>query len=197
MRRSLFIFLLAFTGQLYAQKQPLSFEIESYRHTVVYDDHKIVFQAQQANTELKTVAYNKTYAWFAGNQIHTTQGGYSGKLLHGLYTDFYLDNNIKEQGNFVMGLKDGIWKSWNDQGILMSQITFKEGIAEGPYSFYNANGALLESGRNRNGKLDGAQKRFVGDSISIVKYKDGNVKQKKKNWIKSLFVKNKTIENQK
>src|SRR3978361_1257752 len=45
------------------------------------------------------------YYWYSANAIHITQGGFSGKLLNGIYTEYYLDRNLKEQGRFKKGLK--------------------------------------------------------------------------------------------
>src|ERR1041385_2738163 len=41
-----------------------------------------------------------TYYWYSDNDIKATDGGFDGKLLHGEYKSFYLDKNLKEQGNF-------------------------------------------------------------------------------------------------
>lgn len=67
------------------------------------------------------------YFWYNSGAIHETQGGYSGRLLNGQYTAFYLNKNLKEQGIFKKGLKDGIWKSWREDGSLLATVTWKRG----------------------------------------------------------------------
>jgi antitoxin component YwqK of YwqJK toxin-antitoxin module len=57
-----------------------------------------------------------TYFWFGSNAIHETQGGFDGKLLHGEYKAFFLDNQLKEWGSFSNGLKTGEWKYWHTNG---------------------------------------------------------------------------------
>lgn len=67
------------------------------------------------------------YAWYSAGTIHSTQGGYSGTLLNGLYTEYYPDKNLKEQGIYKKGLKDGVWKSWKENGTLNPTVTWKKG----------------------------------------------------------------------
>ena len=57
-----------------------------------------------------------TYHWYASNRIMQTKGAYDGKLIDGLYTSFFLSNNLKEKGTFKNGLKNGKWISWYNSG---------------------------------------------------------------------------------
>lgn len=71
---------------------------------------------------------NLHYYWYSANAIHETQGGYSGHLLNGLYSVFYLNKNLKEQGHFRKGLKNGIWRNWKEDGSLATTTTWKRGL---------------------------------------------------------------------
>lgn len=68
-----------------------------------------------------------SYYWYSANEIHMTQGGYSGRLLNGLYTEYYKNKNLKSQGNFRNGLKNGRWRSWNEDGTLSAETNWKTG----------------------------------------------------------------------
>ena len=68
------------------------------------------------------------YAWYQANAIHSTQGGYSGKLLNGLYTEYYQNKNLKEQGTYKNGLKTGSWRDWKEDGTLLYQHKGKDGV---------------------------------------------------------------------
>ncbi|MES2113014.1 MAG: hypothetical protein V4577_29965 [Bacteroidota bacterium] len=68
------------------------------------------------------------YYWYSSNKIHITQGGFSGRLLNGAYNEFYLTRNLKEQGIFDKGLKNGTWKSWNEGGNLIKITHWKQGV---------------------------------------------------------------------
>jgi len=71
---------------------------------------------------------DRYYYWYYNKIIHSTQGGYTGQLLNGHYIAFYPDKNLKEEGNFKAGLKDGTWKTWNQKGDLTNVTTWDEGI---------------------------------------------------------------------
>jgi len=68
------------------------------------------------------------YFWYGANLIHATQGGYSGKLLNGEYDEYYQNKNLKQKGVFKKGLKDGDWKTWNEDGSLSRLATWKNGV---------------------------------------------------------------------
>jgi len=91
--------------------------------------------------------YNdRFYFWYSANVIHSTQGGFSGRLLNGLYKEYFPNKNLKEEGLFKEGLKDGIWKTWNEGGNLVQQYTWKKGIRSGKYFLCDDRGYIRESG---------------------------------------------------
>ncbi|HZY40276.1 MAG TPA: hypothetical protein VFE53_26665 [Mucilaginibacter sp.] len=73
---------------------------------------------------------DRYYFWYLNNLIHSTQGGYNGQLLNGHYVAFYPDKNLKEQGDFKTGLKDGEWKTWNSKGDLTSVTNWNDGVLQ-------------------------------------------------------------------
>ena len=85
-----------------------------------------------------SIKSNRFYYWYSSNKIHFSQGGFSGKLLNGAYSEFYLNKNLKEQGNFKKGLKNGTWKSWSEDGTLSQLSVWKNGviIQKSPLSFW-------------------------------------------------------------
>ncbi|WP_369434704.1 hypothetical protein ABZR88_02510 [Mucilaginibacter yixingensis] len=111
-----------------------------------------------------------TYYWYSSNHVHTTQGGYSGRLLNGAYSEFYENKELKEQGKFKKGLKSGEWKKWNEQGKLLAIVTWHEGIQSGDFSVFDEDGKLKQSGVYRNGLLEGKIKTYNKDGVTIQKY---------------------------
>ncbi len=71
---------------------------------------------------------DRIYYWYNANQIHATQGGFTGKLLNGNYTSFYPNKSLREQGDFEKGLKQGIWKNWDASGKLIKTSYWDEGV---------------------------------------------------------------------
>ncbi|MCJ0743686.1 toxin-antitoxin system YwqK family antitoxin [Pedobacter montanisoli] len=183
---------LAVKGQSY--KQPL--DITAYKHHIAYEDHKIAFYTQPSDKNLRKPDPLSNYYWFSNGQIRFTQGGYSGKLIHGLYSDYYLNNQLKEQGYFNMGLKEGEWKLWNEAGALKARINYRRGEANGTFYKYNNSGQLTEEGSYTNGKINGRLKKYITpDSIKLEKYKNGIIQPPQDNaqqgWLKRLFRKKK------
>jgi len=87
---------------------------------------------------------NLTYFWIKSGEIHNTQGGYEGNLLHGEYTEFYLSEQLKSKGNFKNGLKDGEWKSWYENGNIEEIIHWKNGRINGKVIKYTGDGTKTE-----------------------------------------------------
>ena len=116
------------------------------------------------------------YYWYGANIIHITQGGFSGKLLNGIYREYYLSKNLKEQGVFAKGLKNGTWKTWNENGNLISLYIWNNGVKSGIFNLYNEQGRLIQSGRYNDNLLDGQVKHYKGsDTVTVVQYRKGKV----------------------
>ncbi|MBB2145792.1 hypothetical protein GM921_09860 [Pedobacter sp. LMG 31464] len=193
MRLSLFTFFLVLlaTGSK-AQYEGRALDLEHYQYTLGYPDHKITFYARPAGESLKFTDPAKNYYWFSSNELKITQGGFSGKLLHGSYTDFYLNKNLKEQGEFRMGLKNGIWNRWTEVGVLVAKVCYKDGLLEGRFYQYDSLGQLAEAGKYRQGKINGKLKKYISsDSIVVMNYKNGLIQPaaKKNKWFQALWKK--------
>ena len=125
-------------------------------------------------TNKPSLRLNRLYYWFSGNVIHTTQGGYSGKLLNGRYNEYFPSKSLKEQGSFDKGLKSGIWKTWTEDGVLTQEITWKEGVKNGEFTLYDEQGNIKQSGTFDDNQLNENVLTYHGkDSIQTVRYKAG------------------------
>ncbi|NQY07265.1 MAG: hypothetical protein HRT68_14005 [Flavobacteriaceae bacterium] len=114
------------------------------RRYVTYDNYKHQFQLTEE--DLNPV-HLKTYYWYKSQRISNSVGGYSGSLLTGDYTKYYITNNLAEKGEFKRGLKHGVWKSWFENGKLKSITSWKKGTKDGIMITYNEDGKLLTRGR--------------------------------------------------
>jgi len=106
-----------------------------------------------------------TYYWYTDNEIKNTDGGFDGKLLHGEYKSFYLNKNLKEEGMFLYGLKDGIWKTWFPNGKIHEIVHYKKSRMHGDCEEYDENGNMVSKSNFKNGVLNG----------KMISYKKGNV----------------------
>jgi hypothetical protein len=119
---------------------------------------------------------DREYHWFQANRIQHLQGGFSGKLLNGTYTEFYPNKNIREEGTYKNGLKDKTWKFWTENGVLTKVTTWNDGVLSGKFMLFKADGTLEESGRYAESKLNGPVIFYEQpDSSRTVYYKKGKI----------------------
>jgi antitoxin component YwqK of YwqJK toxin-antitoxin module len=167
--------LLIISYQLCSQKFVEPDKQKQFNITVNYDDYTVKTQMLSANKEIK-INNTKTYLWYGSQKIMETKGGFDGKLIHGKYNSFYLNNQLKEQGIIKYGLRHKQWKYWYPDGKLKEIITWKNGVKNGHYELYNDNGQVMAKGHFKNDKLHG--KFFTynpGGKVAESKvYKDGD-----------------------
>lgn len=194
----LLIILIAFGVTLgasnsYCQKIP---KINTHTITVKTDDGYAkanILDHSKKKTNLKEY---RMYFWFFNEAIHFSNGGYSGKLLHEKYTEYYNSDNIKEQGIYYYGLKTGYWKKWYTNGILNTVANYKYGIKNGSYREYDEKGNLKLLAKYRKGQIHGNYFLYKDGKIIIKKhFKNGievvpkEAKEKKSKKEKEIKVK--------
>lgn len=117
----------------------------------------------------------RLYFWMKNRKVHTSQGDYAGHLLNGNYERFYEKGTLKEKGDFQYGLKEGMWKSWNEEQKLVSVHTYSKGKKNGPFKVYE-DGELIISGTYLNDDYNGKFMLYDDDAIEALVYKRGVVK---------------------
>ncbi|MFL9843560.1 toxin-antitoxin system YwqK family antitoxin [Flavobacterium rhizosphaerae] len=98
---------------------------------------------------------DRNYYWFKGGRIHQSEEGVAGELLHDEFLKFYHSNQLAESGLFKNGLREGVWKTWFEDGTLQSVADWHKGQKDGKSQEFDKNGDLLETGRYRNNKKHG------------------------------------------
>jgi hypothetical protein len=168
------IICFAFLG-CFSQKFVEPDKQKQFNITVNYEDYTVKTQMLSANKEIK-ISNDKTYLWYGSQKIMETKGGFDGRLIHGKYNAFYLNNQLKEQGMIKYGLKNKEWKYWYPDGKLKEIITWKNGVKNGHYELYNDNGQLMAKGNFRNDKLHGKFFTYgLGGKVTEKKaYKNGD-----------------------
>jgi hypothetical protein len=112
----------------------------------------------------KKYCNEKYYYWYKAQNVIKTQGGSSGNLLNGKFNSFYLNKQLCEQGSFSMGLKDGKWNYWAENGILIRTENWKNGKLIGLQIDYDIDGTIRK--KTIIGKLK--QTDFIGDTIVLI-----------------------------
>ncbi len=58
---------------------------------------------------------------------------------------FFKNGTLKMEGEYRNNKRTGLWKRYNEKGILIAEIEFKNGKREGKSIFYNNDGSLIET----------------------------------------------------
>jgi len=124
MKKAILIVLLFVSGAAIAQDYP-DYGLTKLRLT---DSGRTIEVEVNPVKRAPTVKTDLFYYWYSANQVHVTQGGYSGQLLNGHYLAYYSDKNLKQEGMFKKGLKDGVWKAWDRKGKLTETLKWKDGV---------------------------------------------------------------------
>lgn len=94
------------------------------------------------------------YSWYDKGRINSSQGSYSGKLLHGQYLAYYEANKqLKEQGNYQYGLKTGKWLVWRSNGFLKESQHWYKGQKSGKTLVFDSLGHLQQKIRFKDGQV--------------------------------------------
>ena len=132
------------------------------------NSHKLVFQVKELKSKPN---YARTYYWYDARRTHISQGGYSGKVLHGQFTDYFPSQSLNKKGVFKNGYRKGVWTDWNEQGELLKWSTWKKNGETGAYTLYDGAGNLTESGTLSAGLKDGKIYEYpLSDSLPTLKY---------------------------
>ena len=198
-QRFLFLALLfSYSLSYFSQSGVEPSKMKQFNITINFDDYTVKTQMLSHPKDI-SVNNDRTYMWYASQKIIETKGGYDGKLIHGTYRSFYLNNQLKEQGEIKYGLRNKEWKYWYADGKLKEVINWKKGVKNGSYYLYNDYGQLMAKGNFKQDKLNGKFYTYGpnGNVVDKKKYKKGdeiqpkiktkkekNKSRKKLNWFK-------------
>lgn len=161
---------LLITASAFGQKLP---EV-GMNVRIIENNRTIVAEIRPSGSD-PAIDVASIYYWYGAGLIHQTQGGYSGKLLNGIYKEYYLNKNLKEQGTFIKGLKQGTWKAWSETGKLQQLFTYKHGLKSGTFNLYDDEGNLIKTGNYAHNQLNGKVTGYDKGAANIVVYKNGQV----------------------
>jgi len=95
-----------------------------------------------------------TYYWFEKGTINSSQGAYSGKVLHGQFRVYDRETKqVLESGKFRKGLKNGRWLLWNSTGLLKRSEIYNDGNLAGMTINYDSLGKPADTLKYKNGVL--------------------------------------------
>ncbi|WP_028981079.1 toxin-antitoxin system YwqK family antitoxin [Sporocytophaga myxococcoides] len=177
MKRLYFLILLSIPLSVLAQRK-IDLHIPN-RVIVNFLDHVVYAEIVEGKPLIK-VTDEYFYYWYSANDIKRTRGGFEGKLLHGLYSDFYMNKNLREKGMFRFGRKEGLWKSWHINGELKEVYHWKKGKLHGEFLVFDESGKLLQKGTYKDNLFNGKRYTYeASGNVKVEKYVKGELKVKK------------------
>ena len=90
--------------------------------------------------------------------------------------DFYFDNGqLGSSGFMKKGKKDGLFKSWNKEGVQTAEWHMKQGVEHGHVQCWYDNGTKSKETNLNEGKVHGFERTWLknGDLASIGEYSNG------------------------
>ncbi|GEM68742.1 hypothetical protein SMI01S_23480 [Sphingobacterium mizutaii NBRC 14946 = DSM 11724] len=168
------------------------------RITINHDERRL--ESFYITDEKTIVRSEKFYYWYQSRKVQRTQGGFSGKLLHGSYQEFSGNKQLLKQGFYRKGLPHGEWKYWSDSQHLLKEEHWSKGNLNGLVSLYNENGVLSRKGPMKDAQWNGKiqvldtvvndyQWKYYreGIEISAEEYIDKNIFRRTANFFNSLW----------
>ena len=100
------------------------------------------------------------------------QGNYADGERNGDWK--FKSDNFTEEGKFIVGLKDGLWKSYYTNGKLKFKGNFVQGNPDGEQSYYYESGKIKEEQHFQSGIRQKTWKKFdeEGTTVLVIAYKD-------------------------
>lgn len=191
MNRFFIIFVLLFSGQLFAQNQEGMPFVRSI--TIENNLNKYCFSVLVENVDIKTFP-KVFYYWFSDGKINQNMDGYSGLLLNGKYQVFTKAGQLIEQGTFENGVKEGIWNYWNSTGEKIRTIAYDKGQKNGKDILYHSENES-EITPYKKGVIHGNKIIYKQDTCITIRFRNGEEVKKDKNIFKKgwrIFGKKKT-----
>lgn len=133
--------------------------------------------ATDKNIKTKT---GTSYFWYYNNIIHFTDGGYSGKLLHGTYVSKFPNGQLKIYGQFKYGVKEGEWKQWYANGNIKEIAEYSNGVMHGKHILYNTSNATIIKHYKHGSIHTKKNHRTTAKDTSVHKQNSGGNKHVKK-----------------
>jgi antitoxin component YwqK of YwqJK toxin-antitoxin module len=91
--------------------------------------------SQQASSLEKRVAQNASR--------NSYLAPFTECLHHGLFMNFFPDGSMRDSGYYRNGVREGLWKEWNEAGTILATGAYRQGRPSGDWKFYNREGRLL------------------------------------------------------
>lgn len=84
------------------------------------------------------------------------------------HTFYYSNGTKKEEGCFQKKNKEGLWRTYNENGILTFEWTYHRNVKDGPYRAFYKNGSIKAIGKYVKGSISDTLKTYDENSIQVM-----------------------------
>lgn len=144
-------------------------------YTIFYDQNKN--KVSEGKVVNKLFEGNWKYYHYASSSIMTEETYKKGKL-EGVRTVYFPNGKIAEQINYVNNLKQGVYKKFSENGIVLEEAIFKNDEYDGLAIYRDINGNLVSKGNFVQGKKSGIWE--VVENGMLIKKSSSDLSQKSK-----------------
>lgn len=109
--------------------------------------------------ETTSINNNTTETFFATNEL--AKFTCKNRKKDGLYKTYYENGDLRQQGMFKNNKKIGLWLSYYKNNKLKEETNYILGKKEGIYKVYYQNGTLKQESIYKNNKIDGITKIYT------------------------------------
>jgi uncharacterized protein len=151
---------------------------------------------EQIGNYLNGLEHGEWKRYYSGGEIFVEEAFYNGKE-EGSYTEYDINGNViakgeflegeqegewittindfRAEGKYIVGLKDGKWRFYYDDGNILFEGDYIQGNPDGRHRYYYPDGVLKEDQFYSSGMPDKNWKKFDqnGNLVVTVSYKDG------------------------
>lgn len=104
---------------------------------------------------------------------------YKDDLLSGLKQVFYKNNKIAEETNYILGKKEGLYKKYAENGVVLEEVTYKNDERNGAVIYRNVDNQIITKGFYVNDIKRGVWTTY--ENGKVVKEEKITSKYKKRN----------------
>jgi len=91
------------------------------------------------------------------------------KVLHGPYSDYFENGNLKTSGQYFDNIANGVWEFYYENGQIRMRGNINNGVNEGQWEYYYENGETSMEGEISNKKRQGDWKMYFDNHASTKK----------------------------
>lgn len=111
------------------------------------------------------VEHGESLIWYEDGQVKM-QGEYLDGVREGLWRSWYLDGKMRGEGRLHRDRRVGTWTMWHDNGQKRSEAAYEVGLTHGRSTVWDADGKVIKTGEYVRGKKYGIWITYVdGEKI--------------------------------